>query len=506
VEGCRGLLFAGSGKQERVDLLDQVIAALVKAIDLMLGMGYGRVRSIRAARLILLVPKIKVGAVVAGGEGQQEVFRGIIAGCGGSEVPEPGEVVLECGEAWSLEHEVSFWDELGCGGGNRWARRELIVATRCHPTQNTTMPRKPERVLIYRLGSLGDMVVALPALHLVARSFTAAERRMLTNFPVHAKAPAAAAVLPESLVQGYFRYVAGVRSPLELVRLWWSLVRWRPQVLVYLGAPRGVRSARRDAWFFRCCGIWRQIGVPLREETQANLPQEAGLEPECERLVRNLAVLGDAGVGDRASWCLSLTSSERARAREVLAEAEGRAVLAVSVGTKVQSKDWGRERWRALLHAVGEAHPDYALALLGVREEAEVSEYAAAGWRAGAGGGAVVLNLCGTLTPRESAACLARSKLFLGHDSGPMHLAAAVGTPCVAIFAARNLPRVWFPYGPGHRVVYHAVECAGCGLETCVVERKRCLKAIAPAEVLRAVEGALGYTSRENVALVSSKH
>ena len=47
------------------------------------------------------------------------------------------------------------------------------------------------RVLVYRLGSLGDMLVALPALHLVARAFPEAERRMLTNVPVSSKAPAA---------------------------------------------------------------------------------------------------------------------------------------------------------------------------------------------------------------------------------------------------------------------------------------------------------------------------
>ena len=72
-----------------------------------------------------------------------------------------------------------------------------------------------------------------------------------------------------------------------------------------------------------------------------------------------------------------------------------------------------------------------------------------------------------------------------------MHLAAAVQTPCVAIFAARNLPRVWFPYGDQHRVLYHPTACAGCGLETCIAERKRCLTAISVAEVLAQVELAL---------------
>jgi len=102
------------------------------------------------------------------------------------------------------------------------------------------------------------------------------------------------------------------------------------------------------------------------------------------------------------------------------------------------------------------------------------------------------VNLCGQLTPRQSAAAFARARVFIGHDSGPMHLAAAVQTPCVAIFAARNKPRVWFPYGRQHRVIYHQTECWGCGLETCVVERKRCLTSIGVEEVLGEVRAVLG--------------
>jgi len=52
-----------------------------------------------------------------------------------------------------------------------------------------------ESVLVYRLGSLGDFVVALPALHLIERAFPNARRSLLTNVPVAAKAPAAREVL-----------------------------------------------------------------------------------------------------------------------------------------------------------------------------------------------------------------------------------------------------------------------------------------------------------------------
>ncbi len=355
------------------------------------------------------------------------------------------------------------------------------------------MANAAKRVLIYRLGSLGDTLVALPALHLAARAFPEAERRMLTNFPVNVKAPPAAAILEHSgLVHGYVRYAIGTRSPRELLALWGRLFRWRPEVLVYLGPARGVEVARRDARFFRLCGIRRLIGVPVTEDMQRNrwLEEEAVFEPEGARLARNLAELGDMDLDAPESWELHLTEAEHARAGAVLAVAGGYPVVAVSVGTKVQAKDWGRENWRALLREAAAAYPGYVLALCGAAEESEASEFAANGWREKSGG--PVVNLCGLLTPRESAAVIARARVFVGHDSGPMHLAAAVQTPCVAIFAARNKPRVWFPYGRQHRVVYHRTDCWGCGLETCIVEGKKCLTSITVAEVMAEVKAILG--------------
>jgi ADP-heptose:LPS heptosyltransferase len=374
-----------------------------------------------------------------------------------------------------------------------------------------------ERVLLYRLGSLGDMVVALPALHLVERAFPDAERRLLTNEPVSSKAAPAEAVLGGAgLVQGFLRYPAGTRSLWQLARLWWTLWRWRPQVLVYLAGARGVAAARRDAKFFRLCGVRRLVGVPLTEAMQQNFygaERSAGydaglfdgdLEPEAERLVRCLSELGTADVSDAASWELRLSAAERAAADAAIgSEALALGPMAVSVGTKVQAKDWGKENWRALLGRIaGElrerGEDGRALLLVGAAEEAEASEFAAADWRAQGGG--PVVNLCGQLTPRESAAALARAEIFLGHDSGPMHLAAAVGTPCVAVFAARNLPRQWFPAGPQHRVVYHRVDCAGCGLETCIVEGKKCLAGIGVEEVFQVVCSRLLVVGKDEAA------
>jgi ADP-heptose:LPS heptosyltransferase len=354
-----------------------------------------------------------------------------------------------------------------------------------------------QRVLIYRLGSLGDTIVALPSLHLVARAFPQAERRMLTNFPINGKAPAAAAVLGESgLVHGYFRYAVGTRNPWELLKLALTLRRWRPDVLVYLAPKRGLAAARRDARFFRLCGIHSQIGVPLCVAMQENRfhPGDETFERECQRLGRNLAELGDAQIDKRSSWDLRLTLAEQSRAAAVVATAAGLPLLAISLGTKVQANDWGAENWRELLCRLSTRLPQHALLLLGVAEDRERSEFAAAAWRLADGAGPV-LNLCGTLTPRESGACLADARLFVGHDSGPIHLAAASGVPCVGIYSARNSPGIWFPYGKQHRVLYHAVECRGCGFANCVVEKKRCLTSISVDEAEHAVLEALRESS-----------
>ena len=349
---------------------------------------------------------------------------------------------------------------------------------------------KRDRILIYRLGSLGDMLVALPAFHLIERAFPGAERRLLTNVPVASKAAPAAAVLGESgLVSGYFTYPIGVRNPFRLLALWWALLSWRPQVVVYLGSPRGVESAKRDAFFLRLCGIGRQIGVPVTDEMQQpTLDAETELfEPESERLLRNLAELGDGKPSGQAAWDLRLSEAERTKAQGVLAPAGGSPLLFFSLGTKVPVNDWGLSNWSEAMRALGSIYPQFVPVAIGAGEEREPCEAVLACWRQAAGAEAQTLNLCGLLSPRESAAALEHACLFVGHDSGPLHLASTVGARCVGIFSARNQPGRWFPYNGIHRVIFHRVSCMGCRLTTCTVEKMRCMRSITVDEVVREV-------------------
>lgn len=89
----------------------------------------------------------------------------------------------------------------------------------------------------------------------------------------------------------------------------------------------------------------------------------------------------------------------------------------------------------------------------------------------------------GDLTLRELAALLRQAKLFFGMDSAPMHLAAAAGTPVIALFGPSQVAR-WRPYGSQHHVIAAACECSGlrspaCDKSTVV----KCLSQISLSEV-----------------------
>lgn len=339
------------------------------------------------------------------------------------------------------------------------------------------------KVLIYRLGSLGDTVVALPCFHLIARSFPEAERVLLTNFPVHAKAAASASVLGDSgLVHGTMRYTVGTRRFGELLRLMWEIRRFRPDLLIYLMPIRPWSNVLRDRIFFWNSGVRRVVGLPGEQELKHRFDAATGLyEPEAGRLARAIAELGDAHLEEMANWDLRLSDAERQAAVAALGTLGGRRLIACGPGTKMQAKDWGQDNWRELLARLQAKYPEHGLVLVGAQEDYGVSEYSAERWT-----GAKV-NLCGRLTPRETAAVLEGAEVFLGPDSGPMHLAASVGVPCVIAFSAHGLPGVWYPAGRQHQIVYHQPECFGCDLETCIVMKKKCMTLVTVGEMEQAV-------------------
>ena len=97
-----------------------------------------------------------------------------------------------------------------------------------------------------------------------------------------------------------------------------------------------------------------------------------------------------------------------------------------------------------------------------------------------------LLNLMGKTTVRQMTALLSRCALVITNDSGPMHIAAALDLPIVALFGPTDA-QITSPKATYHRIVRHDQECAPCLRRECPTDH-RCMRAISPADVLQAVE------------------
>lgn len=313
---------------------------------------------------------------------------------------------------------------------------------------------------------------------------------MLTNIPVNEKAAPLISILENTgLYDDFIEYPVRLRELNALLTLRKTLVERNIDVAVHLVPRRSLVESMRDYLFLRSCGIRRVIGVPFRTKDRRVLfnRKASRYEWEAERLARRLRPIGEVELKNSEWWDLRFTSEEMRKAEVTLLQHHvDKPVIAFSLGTKWDSNDWGTANWENVIAALSnKLSPKFALVALGARGEAERSEKVMQLWRGQSA------NLCGTTSVRESAAILAGAKLFIGHDSGPMHLAGAAGTPCVAIFSARGLLGQWFPRGEQNIIIYNLTACQGCGLDVCVIHKKKCIMTIPVSEVVDSVMSVL---------------
>ena len=141
------------------------------------------------------------------------------------------------------------------------------------------------------------------------------------------------------------------------------------------------------------------------------------------------------------------------------------------------AKRWIPERYSAVGDFLGRQH-DARIAILGGRDERPLANAVAAGMRAPA------RNLCGETTTAEMVGVLSRLRLLVTGDSGPMHVAAALGVPVVAVFGPTDW-RETAPFTAAHRLVREPVHCSPCKLRECPIDH-RCMTRISADRVLEA--------------------
>ena len=350
-------------------------------------------------------------------------------------------------------------------------------------------------ILVYRFGQIGDTVAALPALWALRQHFPEARLVLLSEATIKSTHLPPEVVLPAAgLVDGFEKYPAGatLRNFLVARRSVARLRRQGFEKVVYLVPSERTRKRRlRDRLFFRLAGVRCILGVyGFRAEPQPRRPDGSlvRLPKEADALLQRLKLDG-IPVAEPDGGCTDLvfTLQERERAGEWWRQNVGpqeatNGWVAVCTGGKTSAQRWPWERYAEVVRRLIDNHRLFPVVVGGL-EDREVAAKLLAAWGTGR-------CAAGELKVRESAALMAGARFYLGNDTGVMHLAAAVGVPCVGVFSARNPPGMWEPYGPGHQVLRFEVPCAGCRLEVCD-KGLPCLLNISVEEVYAACRQAL---------------
>lgn len=246
----------------------------------------------------------------------------------------------------------------------------------------------------------------------------------------------------------------------------------------------------RTNWIIFLSGIPKRLGFDRKKKMGVLLTdripdkKHLGLKHEIDYTLDILRYIGIDAKDRKMHVPVSRVS--QTRAREMLESggiSDSDTVVAINPGASCPSKRWPAKRFAAAADALSKRR-GVRIVIISGEADKRLGEEMASSMKENC------LNLSGKTTVGDIAGILKRSKLFISNDSGPVHVACAVGTPVIAIFGRsdRGLsPRRWGPSNKGDVVVHKDVGCLECLAHNCVFGFK-CLQAVTVDEVVRAAE------------------
>jgi heptosyltransferase-2 len=335
----------------------------------------------------------------------------------------------------------------------------------------------PQKIMVRATNWIGDGVMSLPALHALRARFPKAEIVLVTKpwvSELYWHLPAVSRQIvynPEGEHEGprgFWRLVRGLREE-----------RFDAALLF--------QNAFHAAWMAWCARVPVRVGYArdgrsslLTDAVEVPSPAAYGHEA-----YYYLHLLFRAGLIDKPQPVreirLALEEAERAWAAKHLQRLglQGpRFLVGLNPGAFFgPAKRWLLHRYALLAdRLIGAFHAD--VLIFGSHAERPLAEGIARAMKH------TPVILAGETSLRQLMALLAQCRLVVSNDSGPMHLAAALGLPLVAVFGSTN-ERATGPVGPRTHVVKHMVACSPCGLRECPIDF-RCMQGVTVEDVSRA--------------------
>jgi heptosyltransferase-2 len=288
------------------------------------------------------------------------------------------------------------------------------------------------RILVIRGGAIGDFVLTLPAIRLLRENFPQAHLEILGYKHIVALAEGRFyADATRSIEYGGLSrfFIPGTELPEDLVEYFASF----QQIVSYLYDPDG---------FFE--GNLRRAGVRHFLHGSPTMDDSAHAAVQLAQPLEGLALY----LEERAP-VLFPSETDREFAAGFLERAfpgSDGPLIAVHPGSGGERKNWPIERWAALEETLFGLAPAARVLLVGGEADHERIGHLREAWRGRGIGMALDLAL------PELAAVLQRARLFVGHDSGVSHIAAAAGAPSVLLFGPTD-PDIWAPLSGEVRII-----------------------------------------------------
>jgi ADP-heptose:LPS heptosyltransferase len=324
------------------------------------------------------------------------------------------------------------------------------------------------RTLVYRTGHLGDTVCAIPAFRALREQFAGDEFLFLHD---HGSGQA---VVGSEVVGGLgiFQHSVGYRAGRGLKSFGELAVKIRElRVDRLVGLPQraeGIERIRQKRAFFRMLGVSDVLGFDKL------LPEAELRWNEPWRLLEILRGFGLRS--EHRGYQIPVCELAAERVEKWLGRVGVREPFVLFCGGgKTSSQRWPLNRYGLVLREFV-AKTSVQVVALGTSREADIYRREVA-----------------PLFPQllqapldwgilEMIELLRESAVYIGNDTGPMHVAAAVGCPVFVVMSSRNFSGAWDPDIEPRRVMKRSVECEGCFLSECPLPGRPCLDGITVQE------------------------
>jgi heptosyltransferase-2 len=334
------------------------------------------------------------------------------------------------------------------------------------------------KILIVRTDRVGDVLLSTPAIKAVRDAYPKSHIAFMVS-PYARDVVEGNPYLDEVIV---YDKLGSDRGIFGMLRFASKLIKKRFDLAIVL---HPTQRAHMAVWL---AGIPSRVGYDTKFGWMLTkrLPhtKHYGLKHEIDNVLDLLKYVG-IEAKDR-SLCMPVQARCERKVKELFASAgiaDKDTVITINPGASCPSKRWPADRFASVAAALA-AKWNAKIVLISDDKDKVFADKAAAGLKS------PCLNLAGMTTVCDLAAVLNRSKLFISNDSGPVHIACAVGTPVISIFGRsdRGLsPRRWGPSGQRDMVLHKDTGCGVCLAHNCRVGFK-CLDAVSVDEVVASAD------------------